>query len=136
MASVFDEQQIGYALEKFADFIKDSGSGAEIPGWADTASKVIIDSLRAFEEKLQAHHVPPDEREYHLGPAVYAICELQAFVTGDKSDIANGKAARVYRDFLAENRGTTQDGAGFGWLTGASCHKQKILKYGVLGRSI
>jgi hypothetical protein len=100
MASVFDEQQIGHALEKFADFIKDSGSGAEIPGWADTASKVIIDSLRAFEEKLQAHHVPPDEREYHLGPAVYAICELQAFVRGDKSDVANRMAARVYRDFL------------------------------------
>jgi hypothetical protein len=100
MASVFDQQEIGYALEKFGDFIKGSGSGADVPGWADTGSKVIIDSLRAYEEKLQAHRVPPDEREYHLGPAIYAICELQAFVTGDKSDIANRKAARVYLDFL------------------------------------
>jgi len=100
MASVFDEQKIGYALEKFADLINGSGSGA-IPGWADEASKVIIDSLQAFEEKLQAHHATPDEREYDVGIAIYAICELQAFVMGDRSDVGNLKAARVYRDFLA-----------------------------------
>jgi hypothetical protein len=101
MASVFDEQKISYALEKFADFINGSGSEAVIPGWADAASKVIIDSLQAFEEKLQTHHVTPDEREYDVGIAIYAICELQAFVTGDRSDVGNLKAARVYRDFLA-----------------------------------
>lgn len=63
MASVFDQQKIGYALEKFADLINGFGSRA-IPGWADEECKVIIDSLQAFEEKLRAHHVTPDEREY------------------------------------------------------------------------
>ncbi len=57
--------------------------------------QVIIDSFRAFEEKLQAHQASSDVCEYHLGPAIYAIWELQAFVIGDKSDIANWKAARV-----------------------------------------
>jgi len=101
VASVFDEQKIGHALEIFDDFISGSGSGWAIPGWADAASKVIIDSLQAFEEKLQAHHGQADEREYEVGIAIYAICELQSFFMGDTSDVANRKAARVYRDFLA-----------------------------------
>lgn len=35
MASVFDQGKIGYAIEKFYDFISDSGTGALVPGWAD-----------------------------------------------------------------------------------------------------
>lgn len=101
MGSVFDDQKISYALEKIGDFIRGSGSGAKIPGWSDTASKVIIDNLRAFEEKLRTHHVPEDEYAYHVGCAIYAACELQSWVTSDKSDIANRNAALVYRDFLA-----------------------------------
>jgi hypothetical protein len=96
---VFDRQKIDYALEEFGDFINGSGSGAN-PEWTDSARKVIA-SLQAFEEKLKSHHVPPAERDYDVVIAIYAICELQSFVTGDKSDVRNRKAARVYRDFLA-----------------------------------
>jgi hypothetical protein len=98
---VFNQQQISYALEKFVDFINRSGSGYDVPGWSDAASKVIIDSLRAFDEKLKAQNMKPDVREYQVEPAIYAICELQAFIAGDQSDVANRKAARIYRDFLA-----------------------------------
>lgn len=101
MASVFDQQKIGYALEKFADFINGSGSGSVSPGWADAGSNVIIGSLRAFEEKLRAHDTLGLEIGFHVGTALYAICELQAYFAGDNSDIANLKAARVYLDFLA-----------------------------------
>jgi hypothetical protein len=52
MASVFDEGQISYALEKIGDYIRESGSGAN-PEWSDTATKIIIDSLRAFAEKAE-----------------------------------------------------------------------------------
>jgi hypothetical protein len=100
MASVFNKQHISYALEKLADYIHGSGSGATVPGWSDTASKVIIDSLRAFQDKLQEHNWSQDEREESVGIALYAACELQSFVNHDRSDIANSKAARVYRDFL------------------------------------
>jgi hypothetical protein len=31
---------------------------------------------------------------------MYAACQFQAYVTGEKSDIANQNAALVYRDFL------------------------------------
>lgn len=31
---------------------------------------------------------------------MYAACQFQAYVTGDKSDIANQNAALLYRDFL------------------------------------
>lgn len=99
MASAFNMQEISYALEKFAEFIHRSGSGA-IPGYADTASKVIVDSLRAFERKLRAHGTPADEIDYDLGPAIDAACQLQSYVTGDKTDIANRQAARVYLGFL------------------------------------
>ena len=100
MPSVFDERKIAYAIEKFGDFIHGSGSGA-IPGYADAGCMFIIDGLQAFDEKLLAHQISAEEREYHVGTASYAICELQAFVTGDKTDIPNRKAARVYLDFLA-----------------------------------
>jgi hypothetical protein len=101
MALIFDDSKVSYALEKFADFINHSGSGHQIPGWADAASKVIIDSLRAFEEKLRVNGTSSEVIEYHVAPAIYAVCELQGFVTNDKTDIPNSKAARVYRDFLA-----------------------------------
>jgi hypothetical protein len=98
MASVFDEPKISYALEKIGDFIHQSGSGA-LPQWSNTATKIIIDSLRAFGEKVGKSGVEPTEHDLDL--AIYAACELQAFVTGDKSDIANRSAASVYRGFLA-----------------------------------
>jgi hypothetical protein len=103
MATVFDDRkmsEISSALEKFADFINDSDSGA-VPAWTDAASKIIIGSLRDFEAKLRERDTYSGEIEYEVGTATYAICELQSFVTGEKSDIANRKAARVYRDFLA-----------------------------------
>jgi hypothetical protein len=98
MASVFDEGQISYALEKVGDFIRNSGSGAH-PQWSDSAIKVIINSLRAFREKAKKFGVEPSECD--LDGAIYAACELQSFVTGDKSDIANRDVAAVYRGFLA-----------------------------------
>jgi hypothetical protein len=100
MASAFDDRAISYALEKIGDFIRNSGSGASLE-WSDAATKVIVDNLRAFEKKLRARHVPEDECAYHMGSAIYAACELQSFVAGDKSDIANKSAATVYRVFLA-----------------------------------
>ena len=100
MASVFDMQQIQYALEKFGDFINGSGPGHDVSGWADVGAKVMVEGLRAFEEKLRAHGTRADEIEHDLGPAIYAACQLQSYVTGDKSDIANQNEARVYRDFL------------------------------------
>jgi hypothetical protein len=100
MASVFNMQEIGYALEKIGDFIRRSGSGA-LPGYANAGiTAVIVESLRACEEKLRAHHTPKDVIAYHLGPAIYAACQLQSHVTGDKSDIPNRDAAEVYRGFL------------------------------------
>jgi len=98
MASSFDAPKISYALEKFGDFIRGSGTGS-LPVWSDAGSKVIIDCLRNFRELLCAHG-SADEAEYLVDPAIYAACELQSFVTGDRSDIANRTAALVYRDFL------------------------------------
>lgn len=71
MDSAFDNQKISYALENFGDFIRGSGSGA-IPEWSDAASKVIIDSLRAFQEKLRSHGRSQDECAYELDAAMYA----------------------------------------------------------------
>jgi hypothetical protein len=99
MASMFDQQKISYALERFADFINESGSGA-VPGWADHFGKVIFDSLQAYSDKLREHGFSDDVRDSHVGLAIYAYFEPQAFVTRDKSDIPNRSAARVYRHFL------------------------------------
>ena len=99
MASVFDMRRMHYALEKFSDFIRGSGSGA-LSVYAAERATVVIDSLCAFEEKLQAHGTRADDIEFYLGTAIYAACQFQAYVTGDKSDIANQNAALVYRDFL------------------------------------
>ena len=100
MASTFDMPKIRYALEKLGDFIHGSGSGADVPGWADTNSKVIVDGLHAFEEKLRMHGTPADEIDHDLGPAIYAACQLQSYVTRDKSEIVSQTAARLYLDFL------------------------------------
>ena len=48
MASVFDMQQIQYALEKFGDFINGSGSGHDVSGWADVGAKIIVEGLRSL----------------------------------------------------------------------------------------
>jgi hypothetical protein len=101
MDSVFNESHIGSALEKFGDFVNKSSSGFDVPGWADAGSKVIIDSLQAFERKARGHDTSIDWIDYHLGPPICAICELQAFVTHNRSDIPHRKAARIYLDFLA-----------------------------------
>ncbi len=95
------DSSVSYALEKIGDFIRGSGSGKAVPGWSDTATKVIIESLRGYKERLLEHNISPDECEHEVGTAIYAICELQAFITGDKTDIANRKAAAVYLGFLA-----------------------------------
>ena len=100
MASVFKMQKMHYALEKFSDFIRGSGSGAQ-SAYTVMYATGVIDSLCAFEEKLQAHGTRPDDIEFYLGTAMYAACQFQAYVTGDKSDITNQNAALVYRDFLA-----------------------------------
>lgn len=97
MESVVDDGQISYALEKIGDFIRNSGTGA-IPAYSDTATKIIIDSLLAFQEKAAKFGVTPDE--YDFENIKYAVCELQGFVTGDKSDVANRRAANVYLGFL------------------------------------
>src|SRR5215467_10719520 len=99
MASVLNMRRMHYALEKFSDFIRGSGSGA-LSAYAAERATVVIDSLCAFEEKLQAHGTRADDIEFYLGTAIYAACQFQAYVTGDKSDIANQNAALVYRDFL------------------------------------
>jgi len=99
MASVLNMRRMHYALEKFSDFIRGSGSGAQSSYAAERAT-VVIDSLCAFEEKLQARGTRADDIEFYLGTAIYAACQFQAYVTGDKSDIANQSAARVYLDFL------------------------------------
>ena len=49
MASVFDMQQIQYALEKFGDLINGFGPGHDVSGWADVGAKVMVEGLRAFE---------------------------------------------------------------------------------------
>lgn len=98
MASVFDEMQISYALEKIGDYVHNSGTGA-LPGYSDTAIKIILDSLLAFREKAEKLDVTPDE--YDLDAIQYTICELQAFITDDKSEIASRRAANVYYRFLA-----------------------------------
>ena len=99
MASVFNMQKMHYALEKFSDFIRGSGSGA-LSAYAATYATVVIDSLRAFEEKLLAHGTQADEIDFYLGTAIYTACQFQSYITGDKSDIVNQNAALVYRDFL------------------------------------
>ncbi|HKW63601.1 MAG TPA: hypothetical protein VJN89_13715 [Candidatus Acidoferrum sp.] len=99
MASVFDMRRMHYALEKFSDFIRGSGTGAE-SAYATIHATGVVDSLCAFEEKLQAHGTRADDIEFYLGTAIYAASQFQAYVTGEKSDIANPNAARVYRDFL------------------------------------
>lgn len=99
MASVFDMRRMHYAIEKFSDFIRGSGSGAQ-SAYATIYATGVTDSLCAFEEKLQAHGTRPDDIEFYVGTAIYAACQFQAYVTGDKSDIANQNAALVYRDFL------------------------------------
>lgn len=99
MASVFNMQKMHYALEKFSDFIRGYGSGAQ-SAYTVIYATGVIDSLCAFEEKLQAHATRADDIEFYLGTAMYAACQFQAYVTGDKSDIANQNAALVYRDFL------------------------------------
>jgi hypothetical protein len=100
MASVFKMQKMHYALEKFGDFIRGSGSGAQ-SAYTVMYATGVIDSLCAFEEKLQARGTRAADIEFYLGTAMYAACQFQAYVTGDKSDIANQNAALVYRDFLA-----------------------------------
>jgi len=99
MAYVFDMRRMHYALEKFSDFIRGSGSGAQ-SAYATIYATGVIDSLCAFEEKLQAHGTRADDIEFYVGTAIYAACQFQAYITGDKSDIANQNAALVYRDFL------------------------------------
>ena len=99
MASVFKMQKMHYALEKFSDFIRGSGSGA-LSAYAALHATVVIDGLRAFEEKLRAHGTRADEIDFYLGTAIYAACQFQAYITGDKSDIASQNAALVYREFL------------------------------------
>ena len=99
MASVLDIRRMHYALEKFSDFIHGSGSGAQSAYAAERAT-VVIDSLCAFEEKLRARGTRADDIEFYLGTAIYAACQFQAYVTGEKSDITNQNAALVYRDFL------------------------------------
>jgi hypothetical protein len=59
-----------------------------------------IDSLQAFEAKLRDHNTETAVIEYHVEPALHAICELQAFVTGNRTEIPSRKAARIYIDFL------------------------------------
>ncbi|HKW33301.1 MAG TPA: hypothetical protein VJN92_09875 [Candidatus Acidoferrum sp.] len=99
MASVFKMQKMHYALEKFGDFISGSGSGA-VSAYAAIHATAVIDSLCAFEEKLHAHGTRADDIEFYLGTALYAACQFQAYVAGEKGDIANPNAALVYRDFL------------------------------------
>ena len=99
MASVFNMQKMHYSLEKFSDFIRGSGSGAQ-SAYAVMHATGVIDSLCAFEEKLQAHGNRADDIEVYLGTAMYAASQFQAYIAGDKSDIANQNAALVYRDFL------------------------------------
>ena len=99
MASVLNMRRMHYALEKFTDFIRGSGSGAQ-SAYAAIYATGVIDSLCAFEEKLQAHGTPADDIEFYVGAALYAACQFQAYVTGNKSDIANQNVALVYRDFL------------------------------------
>ena len=99
MASVFDMRRMHYALEKFSDFISGSGSGAQ-SAYAAIYATGVIDSLCAFEEKLQAHGTRANDIEFCVGAAIYAACQFQAYVTGERSDIANQNAALVYRDFL------------------------------------
>jgi hypothetical protein len=98
MASVFNMQKMHYALEKFTDFIRGSGSGAQ-SAYVAIHAAAVIDSLCAFEEKLRAHG-SADCIEFYLGTPIYAACQFHAYVTGEKSDIANQNAALVYRDFL------------------------------------
>jgi len=99
MASVFDMRRMHYALEKFSDFIRGSGSGAQ-SAYATIYATGVVDSLCAFEEKLQAHGTRTIDIEFYVGTAIYAASQFQAYITGDKSDIANQNAALVYRDFL------------------------------------
>lgn len=71
-----------------------------LAGWGNTTSKVIVDNLRAFEEKLRAHGIPANKIHRELGTAIYTVCELQAYVTGNRSDVVDQKTALEYRDFL------------------------------------
>lgn len=99
MAPVFNMQKMHYALEKFSDFIRGSGSGAQ-SAFASIYATAVVDSLSAFEEKLRAHGSRADDIEFYLGTPIYAACQFHAYVTGEKSDIANQNVALVYRDFL------------------------------------
>ena len=46
------------------------------------------------------HGTPADEIDHDLGPAIYAACQFQSYVTRDKSEIVNQIAAGLYLDFL------------------------------------
>lgn len=99
MASIFNMQKMHYSLEKFTDFIRGSGSGAQ-SAYAAMHAAAVVDSLCAFEEKLRTHGSRADDIEFYLGTPIYAACQFHAYVTGEKSDIANQNVALVYRDFL------------------------------------
>jgi hypothetical protein len=93
MASVFDNRNISYSLEKIADFINGSGSGV-VAGFGSSAAKIIVEVLEQLETKMREHGLDPGHSE--MPTALHAARELQKYVNDQQSEIANRTEARIF----------------------------------------
>jgi predicted RNase H-like nuclease (RuvC/YqgF family) len=96
-------------LDRVDEYLHGTGPGAL--GAAPSAAKAIVEALDRLEEKLSFHDIEPDQTE--VPRALYAGRELQKYVDGEKGDIQNMTAARVYlralRSYLDELKELDED---------------------------
>lgn len=93
MPSAFDGKNVSYAIEKIYDYIRRSGSGYDA-GFASVGVRQIADVLIGLESKMRDAGMNPDESE--IPWANYAVQELQKYVDGHQSKIADQTGARIY----------------------------------------
>jgi len=91
MSAAFPKD-IDHLLDRIDEYLHGTGTGAL--GAAPSAAKAIVEALDRLEEKLSFHDIEPDQTE--VPRALYAARELQKYVNGEKGNIQNLTAARVY----------------------------------------
>ena len=91
MNSAFPKD-LDHLLDRIDEYLHGTGTGAL--GAAPSAAKAIVEALDRLEEKLSFHDIEPDQTE--VPRALYAARELQKYVNGEKGNIQNLTAARVY----------------------------------------
>src|SRR5437879_12233353 len=79
-----------YFIEKFSDYINKSGSGVST---APAAAESLIEMLEGLQRKISSAGGKPEETALHT--AFYAMRELQKYVNGRNSNIADQTEARV-----------------------------------------